>query len=160
MCGAGLDAFLVLNDHGIKDPSTAWLDKEAAMGNVQHLAATFKVLDDDRTERSFRELLLRLRVLLDFMAECLEQNRRLLICCDTGVSTGPSVLLAFLLLKRRYRLLPVLQHMQRIRRQVKPTVSMWKGLQGLEDNLDKRKLQRLAQRVHNCQLLDLPLETE
>ena len=114
-----------------------------------------QVTDDDKTDRSWRELLLRLSVLMDFMEDCIAQNRRLLICCEVGISTCTSLLIAFLLFKRRIRIQESLDHIRDIRQQVRPSISMWKGLQAAEDGFDQKHLQSLEFRVKHSQLFDL-----
>ena len=114
-----------------------------------------QVADDDRTERSWGELVLRLAQIMEFIGQCIEQNRKLLICCDRGVSTGPVALIAYLLLKARFRIQTSLEHLQRIRREVKPSLSLWKGLEELEDSLSQKKLNRFDIRMKDCALYDL-----
>lgn len=157
MCGsAGFEAFLVLNDRGEKDPQTQWLEREAAIGGIEYYTATFKMLVDDKGETSFQQLMLRLGPMLDFLTLCIDRNRKLLVCCERGVSTGPAVLCAFLLLKRGFKLTSVLEHLKTIRRQVELSPSLLRGLQGMEESLSKKKLKRLAARLHTSELLDLP----
>jgi hypothetical protein len=72
------------------------------------------------------------------------------------VSTGPAVLCAFLLLKRGFKLTSVLEHVKAIRRQIELSPSLLRGLQGMEESLSKKKLKRLAARLHTSELLDLP----
>jgi protein-tyrosine phosphatase len=115
----------------------------------------WQIADDEKTDKAWREIVLRLRIMMDFIADCIEQNCKLLICCDYGVSTGTTVLLAYLLLKRRYRIESSLAYLKQIRRQVQPGPGLWRGLVQVQEGLDTLKLRRLEYRVKHCELMDL-----
>ena len=62
-------------------------------------------------------LLVHLRPLMDFIDKCVDAKRKLLLHCDTGISTSFCVLLVYMLTKRRVRLSAAIEHVQKIRKQ-------------------------------------------
>ena len=148
----GFDAFLLLFDHGLQDTQTRWIHKDE---DIMKLSYTFKIIDVDKTEQSWKEIALRLSKMVAFIEDCCEKERRLLISCDKGVSTSVTVLLAFLVLKRNIRYETALEHFKKIRLEVAPSYSMLRGITKLEYNLDQSKLKRLAERLHYSELMDL-----
>lgn len=111
--------------------------------------------EDEKNDRPWKELILKLSVIMEFIGQCIDQNRKLLICCDRGISTSPTALIAYLLLKARYKVRTTLEHLQKIRREVKPSLSLMRGLEELEDSLSSKKLKRFDMRMKNCALYDL-----
>jgi len=114
-----------------------------------------QVNQEDKTGRAWKELILRLAQIMEFIGNCIDHNRKLLICCEKGISTGPTALIAYLLLKARYRIKTSLEHLQEIRPEVKPCPSFWQGLIDLEENLFVKKLKRFDMRMRACELYDI-----
>ena len=100
-------------------------------------------------------LLAHLRPMMDFIDKCVDAKRKLLLHCDTGISTSFCVLLVYMLTKRRVRLSAAIEHVQKIRKQCALTEPLAAGLEEMQSEMDSRKMQRLNDRLRNSTVLSL-----
>ena len=111
--------------------------------------------DDDTTTASWDSLILKLPEMIRFVDKAMDEKRELLITDDSGVSTSMALVIVHILIKRRIRLEPAIQHLRKVRRQAKLSESHFIGLKELQQELDQRKLDRLEDRLRTSAVLSV-----
>lgn len=149
----GFGAMLAIYPPGGRDPRHHWLQVEEH--DVDVLAVELATDDSDEGSGSWNSILKHLARMLVFIERSLARGRELLIHDQSGVSTGAGVVLAHVLVKRRVRLAPAIEHLTAIRRQVRLAPSVRAGLEDLQDELDQRRLERLEDRLRNSPVLSI-----
>lgn len=111
--------------------------------------------DDDTTTASWDSLILKLPEMIRFVDKAMDEKRELLITDDSGVSTSMALVIVHILIKRRIRLEPAIEHLRKVRRQAKLSESHFIGLRELQQELDQRKLDRLEDRLRTSAVLSV-----
>ena len=111
--------------------------------------------DDDTTPASWENMLTKLPEMIRFLDMAMDEGRELLITDDSGISTSMALVIVHILIKRRIRLDPAIEHLTKVRRQSKLSESMYLGLRELQDELDQRKLDRLEDRLRTSAVLSV-----
>mmetsp|Transcript_14705 Transcript_14705/g.52356 ORF Transcript_14705/g.52356 Transcript_14705/m.52356 type:complete len:126 (+) Transcript_14705:1820-2197(+) len=107
--------------------------------------------DDDGAE--WFALAARMGPAVDFIHSAVERKRTLLLHCDSGVCHSFAVLLVYMLTKRKTRLADGVSHLQRIRHELELSVPLAVGLEGMQEDLDGRKMHRLEARLKKSSVL-------
>ena len=131
----------------------------SARGSMLAAAAAAANAEEEEEEQDpladWSTLLAHLRPMMDFIDKCVDAKRKLLLHCDTGISTSFCVLLVYMLTKRRVRLSAAIEHVQKIRKQCALTEPLAAGLDEMQSEMDSRKLRRLEDRLRNSTVLSL-----
>ena len=159
----GFKAVLSLYQPGHRDAKHLWLqdqgddddDDEAKMGKVKWLAVEVATDDADETKGSWERLLLHMPRMLNFIDMAIRERRELLVHCETGVSTSAAVVLMYMLVKRRIRLKDGVALLKSHRRQIAVSRSLLNGLGSLMEELDRKKLFRLDERMRKSSVLSI-----
>ena len=93
--------------------------------------------------------------ILNFIGMAIKEWRELLVHCESGASTSAAVVLMYMLVKRRARLDAAGAHLASHRRQVAVSRSLRNGLGSLMEELDRKKLLRLDERLRNSSVLSI-----
>jgi hypothetical protein len=163
-------AIVSLYQPGQRDSKHLWLqnqdddeddDKAAAddaalkADKVKWLAVEVATDDGDTAKGSWERLLLHMPTILNFIGMAIRERRELLVHCESGASTSAAVILMYMLVKRRSRLKAAVAHLQEHRREVAVSRSLLNGLGSLMEELDRKKLLRLDERLRNSSVLSI-----
>jgi len=145
---------------GARDPKHLWLtqqtdDSDDGGDDVKWLSAEVATDDNDETKGSWERLLEHIPKMLAFICMALREQRELLIHCENGISTSTAVIILYILIKRRMRIKVAMAHVATLRREAKLSRSMYRGLASLQEEIDRRKLDRLDQRLRNSAVLSI-----
>mmetsp|Transcript_5905 Transcript_5905/g.9917 ORF Transcript_5905/g.9917 Transcript_5905/m.9917 type:complete len:554 (-) Transcript_5905:190-1851(-) len=152
-------AILSIYEPGQRDPQHNWLStldpSEDPADDINWLAVEVDTDDEDPTLGSWERLLPHLPKMLGFLNLAMKQNRDVLVHCSNGVSTSTAVVALYIMVKRRMRFTVATAHLETQRREVKLSRSMQRGLATLQEELDRRKLDRLDHRLRNSSVLSI-----
>ena len=108
--------------------------------------------DDDRGESSWKEFTVHVEMLINAVAEAINgEENTLLIVDETGDSLSPAVFCSFVLLKRQVRIEDAVSMCTNARPSVSMSLSLRRGLEILQRNLDDKRLKRLRANMRNAQ---------
>lgn len=152
-------AIISIYQPGQRDPLHNWLGTldpaEDPNDDIQWLAIEVDTDDADVSLGSWERLLPHLPKMLGFISLVMKQNRDLLVHCSNGISTSTAVVALYIMVKRRLRFAAAIAHLEAQRREVKLSRSMVRGLATLQEELDRRKLDRLDHRLRNSSVLSI-----
>ena len=123
--------------------------------DIKWMTTQVQAKDDDTTPASWENMLTKLPEMIRFLDMAMDEGRELLITDDSGISTSMALVIVHILIKRRIRLDPAIEHLTKVRRQSKLSESMYLGLRELQDELDQRKLDRLEDRLRTSAVLSV-----
>lgn len=149
----GFTAILSIFDKGEVPRKLMWLEEEE---DLQYYKSVFSLPEnqDDNLE-AWHILLRHLRPMLQFVAQCVERGHKLLIHCDAGRSTSAAVYCAYLLTKKKVKVQESMARCRGIRQALDPTWSMTTGLQEMEDEMLRKKIDRLEKRLKKSAIVSL-----
>jgi hypothetical protein len=151
----GFRAVLGIYSPGHRDPKHLWLGSQDETDDVRTMAVDLEVDDTDPGTTSWERLLPALPRMLVFIESAVAAKRELLVHCEYGVSTSAAVVAFYMVIKRRMRLEPALAQLKSARREVSLSPSLYLGLMGIQEELDRRKLLRLDHRLRHSAVLSL-----
>lgn len=151
----GFGAVMSIYAPGGRDPKHLWLSEEDDEDDVRWHAVEVEADDKDTSRSSWERLLDHAPALLAFIGMAVREKRDLLVHCQSGVSTSAAVIVLYMMIKRRVRFKAAVEHLQSLRREVALSRSMANGLASLQEELDRRKLDRLDQRLRNSSVLSI-----
>jgi len=126
-----------------------WLDNEGG-GAMQHRKTT-------TAGTAWSDLIPFVKDLVDKleMDLCKSKDQKILIQCQDGVSTSPSIIMAFLLLKMNVPMELSFSRLKSYRPKVNPNSTVMDGLKDLENKLQQRRLDKKRQRLHESIVVSL-----
>jgi hypothetical protein len=152
-------AFVSIYEPGKRDPLHNWLSSlspdDDPADDIKRIAVEIDADDDDTSMGSWERALPHLPKLLGFIDMAMRQNRELLVHCSNGRSTSAAVLALHIMVKRRMRFESAAAHLSALRLEVKLSRSMERGLATLQEELDRRKLDRLDHRLRSSSVLSI-----
>ena len=113
----GFRAILIISNRGKEDPKHLWLTQTEE--DVIFERADLDTYDNDNSARSWKSFIGKLPRMLKFIDKAMEEKRELLIVDKTGISVCFALAIVHVMVKRRVRLQPAIDHMIAIRRQVR-----------------------------------------
>jgi hypothetical protein len=152
----GFHAIVSIYKPGGRDPRHLWLaDTNENDRGVEWLSVEVETDDADDSKASWEALLPHVPKIMRFIETALAEKREILVHCESGVSTSAAVVALHMLLKRRIRLKEAMPLMAGIRREICISGSLRNGLEGLQDEIDRRRLDRLDERLRHSSVLSL-----
>lgn len=110
--------------------------------------------DDDITAKSWVEFRSNIITIVDFLTESLlVKGAKILICDVTGVVSPAAALCVYQILRFQTRLSTAIRTCVEVRPVVKLSTSLQKGLELLQEEQDKKRLNRLRNKVRNAPAL-------
>lgn len=139
-------------DNGAPRPDKhKWIDEEDPDRLPQLAVFLPDIKDAGEAAPQWEAFVRETRAMVAFVAAAVKDERRLLIQCDSGVSSGPCVLAIYMMMKRGYRAEKALERMRQRRRQVKVSPALERGLGAMQASFDERMRQRMEARLRDSQ---------
>ena len=160
----GFRAILSIYRPGRREARHLWLEEletDASEGiidednDLKRMSFDLDVYEEDDTAASWERFAQAMPRMLAFFSMAVAEGRELLVHCETGVSTSATILVIYMLVKRRVRLDASIKTLKALRREVKISKSLHLGLERLQEEIDRRKLDRLDQRLRNSAVLSI-----
>jgi hypothetical protein len=111
--------------------------------------------DSDESKVSWERLLIEMPRILRFIDRATKEKRELLIHDETGVSTSAAIVIMHMMVKRRLRRIEATERVKCFRREVLLSPSFEKGLKMFEERLERRRLERLEERLRNSSVFSI-----